>query len=704
MHLFRSTKASVSLFLVLTIVPIFLFHAVLIDFARIQLAEKQVEASVKLGVRSALSQFDPKLQAYGLFGLTASSEELFAQVFAENLSPSLNGSYLHFSDAYPESGASTLTPMYMLANHTVLKRQIMEEMKYKAPINFSLEIADKFKKTGLNTKLQAASSFSEKAHQLDGLMDKRDTSLEEAWSEAEQLNEKVKQYYNHYQTRLSKLNSLANEVGLRTIDELRAELQSIELQIQSLLNSHTVIEGAISELSSRASELERLIELIVQYTALVALTKTEVALNANVLNEINAIIANKISEAIKINDEMKAILNNNSDINVRILADSYFQDFKVGAASVAAIFEGFRHKVEATWMFTGTVFDGISLANSTYFEQNNRFYLSQKATEDQLRTQRKTIETEKRAQKNAITRVLDGAKAVMGSCSVMESVGLQESLYSDLHLSYRKYYQTASSSVSEHPVDVQELKNTESTVKNAMELLAIIGSAAESMRDEFYLDEFALSKFNYRTLGIEKQSNGVLKKALTEPSLPLTHKLANQEAEYILYGWNSCATNFSAVYGEMFALRLGIRTMEALMDPKKELLQLGSPLLVLLAASAEGATKAFTDMSQLTDGLDIPISSKLPDTLSMGYKDYLRLFFLIHSRDKPMLSRMQALIELNSGIPLNQATTYVQGKGTANLRLWFVPALMKPMHSAGILHCKIEGNRCQMGKVAYFSY
>jgi hypothetical protein len=42
--------------------------------------------------------------------------------------------------------------------------------------------------------------------------------------------------------------------------------------------------------------------------------------------------------------------------------------------------------------------------------------------------------------------------------------------------------------------------------------------------------------------------------------------------------------------------------------------------------------------------------------LRMIYKDHLRLFFALHSRDEAVLRRLQSVIEVNTGIDLN--TTY----------------------------------------------
>jgi hypothetical protein len=63
--------------------------------------------------------------------------------------------------------------------------------------------------------------------------------------------------------------------------------------------------------------------------------------------------------------------------------------------------------------------------------------------------------------------------------------------------------------------------------------------------------------------------------------------------------------------------------------------------------------------------------------IQLTYKDYLRVLYLIHHDGSKMLSRIQALIELNTNADLAQRPTEIQTTLTASLRLWFVPGAMK---------------------------
>ena len=58
-----------SVYMIMIIVPVFLFHALLIDVIRVRQAERETESAVRKGVKSAMAGFDSSLQAYGLFGV-----------------------------------------------------------------------------------------------------------------------------------------------------------------------------------------------------------------------------------------------------------------------------------------------------------------------------------------------------------------------------------------------------------------------------------------------------------------------------------------------------------------------------------------------------------------------------------------------------------------------------------------------------------
>ena len=127
----------------------------------------------------------------------------------------------------------------------------------------------------------------------------------------------------------------------------------------------------------------------------------------------------------------------------------------------------------------------------------------------------------------------------------------------------------------------------------------MIGDLTERVTERLYVNEYALTHFNYRTLGGEKDRFGNPRDTDSLPlSMPHHHPLPRQEAEYILYGFKSCASNYSAAYWEIYAFRLAIRATESLMSPKNSWRMAGSPIVAFLWALAEGAVRAYQDVRE----------------------------------------------------------------------------------------------------------
>lgn len=754
----RSAQGAVSVYLILIIVPIFLFQAVLIDFARVKLAEKETESAVQAATRSVLSVFDPELQAMGLYGLGTSQEEMeevFLKVFANNLSGEVSSGAFHYVDTKPAKMGIRVTPVYNLGSHAIFERQLLEDMKMKAPIEFMLEITDKFRKSGTRAPFQLGSQFSKEAAEIESLIDQREHALDDAWQTSEELHKKTKLYHTYYQSRIMELDQLALQIGIHTVDEVRKEIVNVETQlqavqtslremdmsiaslsqagpgaiagIQSMLESRRALVEQAQSLSQKRNDLQHLLKLILQYAALLAATKLEVPSNAKVITELQQEIESSLRTAKQRNTDIRVKLESVTSSpgqgvsgvsevfkNVPVLGDDYFYKYQTSVASTAALFTAFKEVVDSVQLYTAENTMRANQANDAYWTESNAFYGKQSVIEKTRMDNTGTIRASKQQQKNKIQSILDQAKQSIGGCSVANAAAGDDPLYARLQGAggeastsqgyYQKYRAANAQDATIGSEIAYDLDKSEPVSLKAMSMLEAFNHAAETMRNELYVNEYALTKFNYRTTGLEKDPHG-RPKVSYERIDPSTHTLANQEVEYLLYGFSSCAANISSAYAEMFAFRMAIRTVEALLDPKKELLHAGSPLLVLLAAAAEGAVIAFQDMTKLVNGEAVELSAKLTSSaLSLTYKDYLRIFLLLHSNNTKLMARMQALIELETGKDLIQITTYVQGNGASEVRLWFIPQMIKLIAGSSLLGCKVSGNRCQLTSTAAVAY
>lgn len=755
-RLWAEQQGAVSLYLLLILVPVFLFCALLIDFARIQVAEKEAENAVKTGVRSTLSAFSPQLQSYGLYGINQKPEQskaLFLKVVEGNVSGTLANNKFQFIDQKVEADSSSLTSMYSLGNHAVFKKQILEEMKYRAPMIYSLELTDKFKKTGLASVMGQASQFSKNAEKIEKLIDERDDQLDTAWKEWSAIYKGAVSMHPYYQSQLAELNKLSDKVGFRTIGEVKQSIQDskeqladlkdkvkrINADIRSLMQAGSQASSAIDSLyalkdrvqdeiadvNSKLKDLEQLLNDLMEYAKLLAMLKLKSTSDLTDLKDHLKEFEAALNKAKKTNDELNKelqIIQSQNAVSGSYEADKVFQavhlisrseldDYGSKAASTVALFSGLESQLANVIFFDAQNYRNADQAIQTFWKQAQELQASQSGKEAQRNAKKAAAATSKQEQRKKAQAYLDQVKSALGSCSILASADSSKQQYIALQGDpasgskgyYQAYMESNYINNLSQPVPSIDLDNADKAGSSAMNLISSLTDLLIDVRDEFYVDEFAVSKFNYRTFGLEKDSSGAVKGSL-EPSEPGKHKLSNQELEYMLYGANSCASNYSMAYAEMFAFRLAIDTAEALLEPKNEILNVGSPLLVFLAAVAEGAIHAQQDMTKLIQGEMVPLSQKLGSFFNMSYKDYLRVFFLLHSRDKVLLSRMQALIQLNTDLDLQQSTTYLSGTASTSIRLWFLPRLMNQLGKAGLNSCQVKQGRCQITKTGVMSY
>ncbi|NOU93776.1 hypothetical protein GC093_11155 [Paenibacillus sp. LMG 31456] len=739
------------------LVPVFLLCALLIDFSRLKVAEKEAENAVKTGVRSTLSAFSPQLHNYGLYALEQEkekSEALFMKTVSANMSDSVTKGGFSFIDQRLETNGSSITSMYTLANHTLFKKQILEEMKYRAPMIYSLEIADKFKKTGLAATMGQASQFANNAVKIEALIEERDEQLDRAWDVWILIHQKASSLHPYYETQLARLNELSGKVGINTVNEVKQSLQNarkdltelkdqvkrIDRRIKSLMeagagaaaaidslyDTKSELKSQIADLNDKIKDLDQLLEDVIKYTELLVLLKIKSTQDFSDLKASLKLFEEALAKAKaandQLNEQLRSVDTQQTAASSVYLANQAFQgihtiqrqeldEYGSQAAGAVAVFSGLEAQLGSVLLFDADNYRNADSANQLFWKQANQLYVKQGAEETKRNKNKSAIATSKREQRSKAQPYLDQVTKAMGSCSLVSVTDPFKDHYVTLQGDpakgssgfYQSYMRANRENDLAQPLPELNLDNADKAGMSAMNLISSIESVLTDVRDEFYLDEFAISKFNYRTLGLEKDISGQLKIS-KELSQPDSHILVNQELEYLLYGANSCLGNYSAAYAEMFVFRLAVGTAEALTEPHIQSLNVGSPLLVFLAAVAEGAVKAQMDMIKLVQGEQVPLSKKLGSMFSLSYKDYLRIFLLLHSRDKVLLSRMQSLIELNTGVPLEQSATYLSGTATTSVKLWFLPSLMKILGAAGLYSCEVIGGRCHITKTGVMAY
>lgn len=132
----KHESGAITVYLCIIFAAMIIVTGVLTDIARIRTAEIQVERAVESAVSSTLSGYDRTLKDnFGLFVLNNNNVEHIKNIINEYTASNLGiKHYNGFLDLYDYKIESLkVTPMYNLTENPVMRRQIVEYMKYRAP-------------------------------------------------------------------------------------------------------------------------------------------------------------------------------------------------------------------------------------------------------------------------------------------------------------------------------------------------------------------------------------------------------------------------------------------------------------------------------------------------------------------------------------------------------------------------------------------
>ena len=177
MKFMRSAKGSISIFLCLIMLPMVTYSSMIIDATRLQSARTSISSAGDLTMNAALSEYEQILEdMYGLFAVAKTEEELkpalkayFAQTIEAHLISGdtaqdykdvqkMSGELVDMifnKESTPEDELTNFLEMEVmdfnysgvngatLANPAVMKRQIIDYMKYKGPVSLTSTLFSK---------------------------------------------------------------------------------------------------------------------------------------------------------------------------------------------------------------------------------------------------------------------------------------------------------------------------------------------------------------------------------------------------------------------------------------------------------------------------------------------------------------------------------------------------------------------------------
>ncbi|MHB9094695.1 MAG: pilus assembly protein TadG-related protein [Eubacteriales bacterium] len=242
MNFVNNEKGTVTIYLLIVFMAMLLFIGSFIDLARIRVAQNQLRRIANASARSVLANYNAALKnEYGLFAVNQSDfNKEFQKYVLGNLSTSVGQNFNLFDYKYEET---TLVLNQPLRDINSLRRQILEDMKYTAPLEISRDLIDKFKAVG-----NMASAFGDQDQgrkTVKGINNKiRDIS---------KINETIKNKCNQIKNDKKSLKSITDRI--ETIDSKKSKSKADLYELKKLEKSRSAMVEKIAK-NKKAIQVE----------------------------------------------------------------------------------------------------------------------------------------------------------------------------------------------------------------------------------------------------------------------------------------------------------------------------------------------------------------------------------------------------------------------------------------------------------------
>ncbi|WP_133579085.1 hypothetical protein [Aureibacillus halotolerans] len=686
------------------------------------------------------SSYDGGLQGFGMYSYTEGDEtaqEIFEKVVRENLGEEINGDGV-FKLVSPTVDVAQveLGENRELARDEVFERQILEEMKYRAPIEFTLSIIDKF--TVVADAAEEANKFIDITEEIAPDYDNREISLASVEAElklalalAEEQEAGTK---NMQGSTLSSVKSIKGIIDLHD-DFIQALEDADEAEDEA-----DRLDGGDEEDQERAGDLrdeaERLREQAKNYyetsksvmsdaeekqAQIVTHLKNAGRLHGEAV-ESDTAIKKKIEdyerkyansgtgEAYENVREHQGENSPSSELNQTTgdIAEQNWEELiyedeldtledkllkALGDAEQLAM----RLNVYAGEFTSQSELEnaGTEIANGTSLQTDAETSLQsiQEALDYIQEDWRKRGGEEEAAQGEADDNAKLTNEQLDQAFAVADAALADQEQYDALNIILQKY--------GSYNSDIAEHLEAEGSIGKAAEMMGFIDTIMNelsnllvSARDELYINEYIMTRFTS-----------------SEPYVITNHEsylFENKEIEYMIYGHHIAGANYASMISNLFMLRFALRLIDAF--TQKSVRTGGHPIIVAILAISYALYWATEDLTALTSDSQrernqVPlISDDLTKGINFNYTDYLRLFLLLTPDKQSKLDRIKTMLEDKTSSDLTERPTYIQGEAEVTVKLWFLPGVAKLLDTAGMLPGEVNGNELTIKKEAVFSY
>ncbi|MBM0066639.1 TadE/TadG family type IV pilus assembly protein [Alkalicoccobacillus gibsonii] len=732
-------NGAVSIYAIIMTLLLFVFNAVLIDYIRIMTAERNVDQAAKAAARSTMANFNQKLTSdYGLFGFDGDVGEanaIFEQVFRENLAPSQEDGIFNF--AYPSyvSGSANVTfkENMNLASPDTAEYQILEDMKYKAPLEIGESVIEGF--LSITKEVQEASEYAEVAEDVQEEVEKRDErlekveeNLESAYTVLKSIEKNVKGEAAAPFPQVNNLNELYDHLDkYQEIRKAEEEAENREEDEGDGDGGEDEDESPTDEELDDANDYERnivsflegILEDIEAFEQFLTSASNELK-KAHEHNQAADTLLNEGSdksgdygEAQRAGDELRegspsvngenaseGIANAKEELQKLVIPEEFFESVQEALDQAIDSLETSENNlvkrvqeliliVEQKSMIKreqgkNIINEGIKnvkesfeitaqFFNEAYTEFGNKPEVEFERSEEEVEDEEETSEESLEEANEELDKLLSEAEALLKD---------QEE-YNELVNLVNDYRVFASGADQSRELDRSTSKKMSESSRNMIDtLFNAIGEGLLGARDKLYLNEYILLRFNSHDFS-KKDANGF--------------GIDNNEVEFIMYGLDSSAANFGAAMSELFAFRFIINFVEAFTDGRVR--SFGPYMWV--AALSYALVNTIDDIRKFMS--EERVSFFKNSRFRPEYKDYLRLFLFIHGQGNN-LPRMMARIHQQTDSNLLEMPTYAVGEAEASLNLWFLPKLTEFLGETDIIDGYVEDGEFRIKKEAVYSY
>ncbi|WP_411349341.1 hypothetical protein [Paenibacillus sp. WLX2291] len=735
----NDTRGAVTIFLIVVLAGVFTFTAVFIDYARIAAMQVQTERLTHALVRSVMSAYEPEYQThYGLFAFGGSdANQLLDTAIAENMNYTDVDNRLNLIPLQVKDSSIALSRP--LGKYDVFNQQVQEEMKYKAPIDFTVEVVEKMR--SMSSIMKETTQTTEVLNNVRAPYERREKAIDELLTLQKNAAKDV--------LKLAKMvmypagNSIADKnVGsISSLADIAAQFDNYtdliaEDKKRKKKDKPAINTQKISKYKNNAASL--LEKIMPEARKLITTHKSTYDEGMKLMEKIreeNGNIKEEIRKARtrSANGSYNTVSGTNTpgstSSSANSAAESQIAELRKNLDQLV-LSEELLNRMDAA--ITSQQSDYGVIKTSLEFSVGEAQQVVKRTSGSAATLKSKTIETARLleqylnnyrgladapsgkmgkiekdiadARKGTDTVAQDEAKAKQSMKKATAVISAIAALGAGAQASgasfdkVNEYYQSnlnfnqAIAAAEEKMKQLNEDPYEESTSSmGAMDF--IYGGIADVLmksRNEFYMNEYAVHYFE--PFDVMMWGNLVESVQKRDASLagdfPISEVMDQQSIEdaMTLLTVDSQQLEY-IIYGyngpvanltAAYTEIFGMRMAIRTAEGLAKNARLGHPLAVLAAGIAYGVEMALKDMIDLFTKGYTDLSGYLK--VHFEYRDYLRLFLLQTNNEKKM-SRMLALIRYNTDINPQERDTYASAHIQAGMRIWFLPAITGMLQS-----------------------